>query len=407
MANYPNFSNVTFAGDYFDEVFGPMVLDPAGLLENELVTPIDGSKFKETINEISDTVALKDPTAAFADQGTTEDVDEVNVSLVPYEFHKEISLASIRNSWMSGKLKSGSLNDYEYGPLVAQYVQDVYVPKLKLAQNFLVLNGKTGLDSTVGTLSGITSYTGLYSRFNSSGNVRKQGLSGTTGNNITIESVTKGTTTILTLPTGSNATDKLFAGNIISIRGVLGTGWVDDLNVDCEILAVNSDTEIEVDVDTDGLTSIDYTGDSGRIRYINRTNIVPIMEGHISRMRAEVRRRQDVKIAMPTHLEYEWQFANAAANINGNADYVRTAYQMQFIDKRIVVLDDAPANTIAAWPQERVFYAFDLSDDYSTVEVLWQGATGDKVYRLRGAMKTGTGISTKYANQITLTTPES
>ena len=406
MANNPTFSNVTFAGDYFDEVFGPTVLDPAGLIDNDLVTPIDQTKDSVTINEIGDTVVLKNPTAAFSDQGTTADVDEINLQTVPYEFHKQISLDNIRTSWMSGMLQNGSLNDYEYGPLVAQFVQDVYVPKLKAAQNFLVLNGKTGLDSNIGSITFSASYTGLYGHFNASSDVRKNGLSGFAGNNLTITSVTKGTTTTLTLATGSNATDRLNVGDIVSIRSATGSGWVDDLNGDFEILSIASDTSIVIDLDSDSLTSGNYGASSGRLRYINRTNIIDVMAQHIQRTPIAVRRKQDVKFVIPSHLAYEWQFANAAANQNGNANYYRGAYDNQFIDKQIVILDDAPANTIGSWEKERVFYGFDLSNDYSTVEVLWQGATGSKVYNLRGAMKTGTAISTKYANQITLTTPE-
>jgi hypothetical protein len=130
-----------------------------------------------------------------------------------------------------------------------------------------------------------------------------------------------------------------------------------------------------------------------------------VMQSHINKIPIAVRRRE-VKFAIPAHLAYEWQFANAAANQNGNANYFRGMYDMNFIDKQIVVLDDAPANTIGSWEASRVFMGFDLSDDYANVEVLWQGATADKVYRLRGAAKNGIAISSKYANEMTLTTPE-
>jgi hypothetical protein len=404
MANNPTFSNVTFAGDYFDEVFGPTVLDPAGLIDNDLVTPIDQTKDSVTINEIGDTVVLKNPTAAFSDQGTTADVDEINLQTVPYEFHKQISLDNIRTSWMSGMLQNGSLNDYEYGPLVAQFVQDVYVPKLKAAQNFLVLNGKTGLDSNIGSITFSASYTGLYGHFNASSDVRKNGLSGLEGNNLTVAGISKASQAVLTLASGSNATDRLNVGDIISIRSATGGGFT-AANVDVEVVAITSDTSITVDLDSSGFSG-SYNASSARVRYINRTNIIDVMAQHIQRTPIAVRRKQDVKFVIPSHLAYEWQFANAAANQNGNANYYRGAYDNQFIDKQIVILDDAPANTIGSWEKERVFYGFDLSNDYSTVEVLWQGATGSKVYNLRGAMKTGTAISTKYANQITLTTPE-
>ena len=401
----PTFSNVTFRGEYYEEVFGPAVIDPAGLIDNGLATPIDQTKFKQTINEIEDTIVLQNPSAAFNDQSTTADVDEVNLETFPIEFHKQISLDTIRSSWMSGKLANGSLNDYEYGPLVAQFVQDVYVPKLKSSLNYLALKGKTGLSASIGSISAtLTGYTALYPQLNASASVRKNLLSGTAAYNLTVASVTKGTTTTLTLAAGSSATTRLNVGDIVSIRLAAGTGWT-AINVDVEVLEVASDTSIIVDIDTDALISGNYTANSARVRYINRTNIIAVMQAHINKIPIAVRRRE-VKFAIPAHLMYEWQFANASANQNGNANYFRGMYDMNFIDKQIVVLDDAPANTIGSWESSRVFFGFDMSNDYSNVEVLWQGATGNKVYNLRGAAKNGVAISTKFANEMTLTTPE-
>lgn len=361
MANNPTFSNVTFAGDYFDEVFGPTVLDPAGLVDNDLVTPIDQTKDSVTINEISDTVVLKDPTAAFADQGTTADVDEINLQTVPYEFHKQISLDNIRTSWMSGMLQNGSLNDYEYGPLVSQFVQDVYVPKLKNAQNYLVLNGKTGLDSNVGSITFSAAYTGLYGQFNASSDVRKNGLSGVAGNNLTVDGFSKASQAVLTLASGSSATTRLNVGDIVSIRLAAGGDFATSGNGDFEVLEVTSDTSITIDLDSSGFSGT-YTASTARVRYINRTNIIDVMASHIQRTPIAVRRKQDVKFVLPSHLYYEWQFANAANNQNGNANFYRGIYDAQFIDKQVVILDDAPANTIGTWEKERVFYGFDLVD---------------------------------------------
>lgn len=405
MAANPTFTSPTFAGELYREVFGPAVVDPAGLIDNGLATPIDQTKYKGVIYELGDTIELQNPSPTFNAQSTTADVGEVVLTTFPVEFHKLISLDTIRTSWFSGQLKNGSLNDYEYGPLAAQFVRDVYVPKLKSALNFLSLRGKTGLDSTIGTISAtLSGYTALYPQLNASGSVRKNTLSSTPAYNLTIASVTKGTTTTLTLAAGSSATTRLNVGDIVSIRSAAGTGWT-ALNTDLEVLSIVSDTSIIVDLDTDSLTSADYSASTGRLRYINRTNIIEVMQAHIQKIPVAVRRR-DVKFAIPAHLAYEWQFANASANQNGNANYFRGQYDQQFIDKQIVVLDDAPANTIGSWEPSRVFMGFDLSDDYSNVEVLWQGATADKVYRLRGAAKNGVAISSKYANEMTLTTPE-
>ena len=400
----PTFSNVTFRGEYYEEVFGPAVIDPAGLIDNGLATPIDQTKFKQTINEIEDTIVLQNPSAAFNDQSSTADVDEVNLETFPIEFHKQISLDTIRSSWMSGKLANGSLNDYEYGPLVAQFVQDVYVPKLKSSLNYLALKGKTGLSASIGSISAtLTGYTALYPQLNASSSVRKNLLSGTAAYSLTVAGISKATSAVLTLAAGSSATTRLNVGDIVSIRLAAGGGFT-DANVDVEVLEVTSDTSITIDLDTSGFSGA-YTASSARVRYINRTNIIAVMQAHINKIPIAVRRRE-VKFAIPAHLMYEWQFANASANQNGNANYFRGMYDMNFIDKQIVVLDDAPANTIGSWESSRVFFGFDMSNDYSNVEVLWQGATGNKVYNLRGAAKNGVAISTKFANEMTLTTPE-
>lgn len=394
----PTFSNRTYAGEFFAELFGPTVLDPAGLEDNQLATVIDRGKFEETIYEGDDTVVLQDASPNFSDQSTTGDVDEVNLQLVPYDFGKEISLDNLRESWYSNQLAPGSMNDYSYDQLVDFYVADVYVRKLKQAQDNLVLNGKTGLDSTIGSYGFSAGYTGLYGLFDASSDVRKISIA---GDAITVASVTKGTTTTLTV--ASDVRDSLQVGNIISIRGAAGTGWT-AINGDWEVQSLTA-TTVVIAVDTDALTSGDYTGNSASIQFINANNMVRKMATHLRSLPAQVR-RNGAKIAIPEHLEMEWQFAVSEAQQNGG-DYYLRAHELTMITQSIVVLDNAPANTMGSWLPKHVFYGYDLSDDYSTVEVLWQGnTTGDKVYRLQGKMKTGIQITKKFANDITLSTPD-
>lgn len=397
MAN-PTFSNRTYAGEFFLEMFGPTVLDPAGLEDNDLATVIDRGKFKETIYEGDDTVVFQDASPDFSDQGTTGDVDEVNLTLVPYDFGKKISLDNLRESWYSSDLAAGSLNDYTYDQLVDIFVNEVYVPKLKLAQDNLVLNGKSGLDSSIGSYGFSASYTGLYGLFNASSDIRKISIA---NDQITIASVTKGTTTTLTV--ASDVRDSLQVGNIISIRDAAGTGWT-AINGDWEVQSLTA-TTVVIAVDTDALTSGDYTASSGKIQFINANNMVRKMATHLRSLPTSIR-RQGAKVVIPEHLELEWQFAVSEAQQNGGSYYLR-AHELQMISQSIVVLDSAPANTIGSWLQKHVFYGYDLSNDYSQVEVLWQGDTqGSKVYHLQGKMKTGIQISTKFASEITLSTPD-
>ena len=398
MAANPTFSNNTYAGEFFAELFGPTVLDPAGLEDNGLATVIDRTKDKRTIYESNDTVVFQDPSPLFSAQSTTADIDEVNLSLVAYDFGKLISLDDIRTSWYSNQLAAGSLNDYTWSELVDMYVSEVYVPKLKQGQNNLVLNGKTGLDASVGTYSFSAAYTGLYGLFNASSTVRKISIA---ADAITVADVVKGTTTILTV--ASDVRDSLQVGNLISVRDAAGTGWT-AINGDWEVLSLTA-TGVEIGVDTDALTVADYTDNSGSIQYINANNMIKKVATQLRSIPIQVR-RNGVKIAIPSHLEMEWQFAVSEAQQNGGSYYLR-AHDLTMITQNLVILDDAPANTLGSWEAKRVFYGYDLGDDYSQVEVLWQGdTTGDKVYRLQGKMKTGIQISTKFANEITLSTPD-
>lgn len=398
MAADPTFSNRTYAGEFFAELFGPTVLDPAGLEDNDLATVIDRAKYKETIYEGDDTVVLQTASPTFSDQSSTGDTDEVNLTLVPYDFMKQISLDNLRESWYSNQIAPGSMNDYSYDQLVDFYVSEVYVPKLKQSQDNLVLNGKTGLDSSVGSYGFSASYTGLYGLFNASSTVRKIAIS---SDQITIATVTKGTTTTLTV--ASDVRDSLQVGNMISIRSAAGTGWT-AINGDWEVQSLTA-TTVVIAVDTDALTSGDYTGNSGKIDFINANNMVKKMATHLRSLPAQVR-RNGAKIVIPEHLELEWQFAVSEAQQNGG-DYYLRAHELQMISQSIVVLDNAPANTIGSWLKKHVFYGYDLSQDYSTVNVVWQGdKTLDQVYRLKGAMKTGIQITTKFASEITLSTPD-
>ena len=398
MAANPTFSNKTYAGEFFDELFGPVVLDPAGLEDNGLATVIDRSKFKETIYEGDDTVVFQDPSPLYTGQSTTANIDEVNLTLTAYDFGKTISLDEISQSWYSSKLAAGSLNNYTYDELVDMYINNVYVPKLKQGQDNLVINGKSGLDATVGSYAFAAAYTGLYGLFNASSSVNKVSIA---ADQVNIATVVKGTTTVLNV--ASDVRDSLVVNNIISIRGAAGTGWT-AINGDFPVLAITA-TTVTIGVDTDALTSANYTGTSANIQFINSLNIIKKVAAHVRALPVQVR-RNGVKIAIPAHLEMEWQFANSEVQQNGGAYYQRS-YGLNLNDVNIVVLDNAPANTLGSWEANRVFYGYDLSNDYSNVQVLWQGdTTGDKVYRVLGKMKTGVQISTKFANEITLSTPD-
>lgn len=403
MAADPAFSNSTYAGEYFAERFGPAVIDPAGLIDNQLATPIDRSKYKETVNEFDDTVVLQTPSASFSDQSTTGDIDEVNLELIPWEFHKQLEWSTIYQTWMNQLLPPGSINDYQPAQINDQFLSEVYVPKLKQAQANLVLRGKNALDASIGSYTFSASYSGLYPLLNAASSVRTNSLAQWAE---VIGSVTKGTTTVLTVA-GKDVTSLLFVGNTVSIRNAAGTGW-DAINGDFEVLEVafdGTDSTVTIDVDTDALTSGNYTGDSASIYYINRTNIFEVMANHLTRIPVAVR-RQNPKIAIPNELEYEWQFANATKDSNINSQGYLSSYQMQMIDKQVVVLDNAPANTLGSWLPKHVFYAFDLADDASNARMTWMGdTTNEDLYRLKVRSKTAVAITTKFEAEMTYTRP--
>jgi len=403
MASKVTFSNLTYAGEHFLETFGPTVLDPAGLIDNDLAIALDQTKFKMTLNELDDTVELQDPSAKFNDQSSTPDIDEVNVEAVPYEVHRELAWDNIRKSWLNNQLRPGSLEDYSPEQVTEDFITNVYMPKFVQAQSNLILKGKNGLDPTIGSYSFGQSYNGLYELFDTSNVVRKLAI---TQDQITVASVGSAADPTVLVAAG-NFTNTLYPGNYVSIRNAAGTGW-SALNTDIRILAVEksgSDTNITLDIDTSGLTDTNYTADSAVIRFINRTNIISKMAAHLGFVPDQVR-RNGAKIVLPTHLEMEWQFANAEAQQNGGGYYL-TSHQLQMIDQKVVILDNARENTIGTWPKNRVGFAFDLNNDATNMELTWLGqSTGDKVYHLRAASKTGIQISTLFGNEITLTTPE-
>jgi hypothetical protein len=104
MAANPNFPSSTYAGKLFAEIMGPEVFDPAGLVDSGLATGVDKMKFKETFLESDDTVVFQTPSALFNDQGTQASTGEVNLEVVPFEFHKQIELSTITSSWLSENL---------------------------------------------------------------------------------------------------------------------------------------------------------------------------------------------------------------------------------------------------------------------------------------------------------------
>lgn len=400
MAANPTFTTPTYAGEFFDQLFGPTVLNPSNLEDLGLATVIDRAKYKETIYDGDDTVELANSSPTYTSQTSTANLKEINLELIPYQFNKTISLDTIRLSWYSNKLAAGSINDYTYDQLVDQYIKMVYVPKLNQAQSNLVLNGKNGLGADVGTYSFDATYNGVYQLFNASTEIKKVSIA---ADQVTVISVAKGAT-LTTLTVATDVRNSLQIDNIISIRGGLGTGWVGAINGDFIVKDLTA-TTVVLELNTDALTNGNYTANSGKIRFINANNMVKKIASHYRAIPLQVR-RNGVKIVIAAHLEAEWQFAISEAQQNGGEFYLK-AHELTFINSSIVVLDNAPANTIGSWEGSRVFYGYDLSDDYSQVQVLWQGdTTGDEVYRLKGRMKTGLALTAKFQREITLSTPD-
>jgi len=400
MAANPNFPSSTFAGTHFAELFGPEVLDPSGLGDMGLATVVDKMKFKSTINEVDDTVVFQTPSATFSSQSTQASTTEVNLEVVPFEFHKEIELSTIYSSWLSENLAPGSMNDYSYDELVNIYLQKVYQPKWKQGASHLILNGKTGLAADIGVISFSAAYTGLFPLLNADNSVTKNGLSGQT--QLTIASVTKAALAVVTLSSGSAATSRLFVGSTVSIRLSAGGGFT-AMNGDFEIMSITSDTVITINLDTSGFAGA-YTGDTAKVRYINRSNIINILSNHITRTKTVVR-RAGASIILSQELADEWQFAIAASKMGGGFAPV-SAETLSYVGDRMVILDNMPANTIGTWLRKHVFYGYDLSNDETYLKMLWQGERGDETYRLRGRNKTGVAITQAFQPEMMLTTPE-
>lgn len=402
MAANPDYPSTTYAGRLFAELFGPSVFDPAGLLDAGLATSVDRTKFKEVILESDDTVVLQTPSATFNDQSTQASTGEIVLEVVPFEFHKQLEFSTIRTSWISENLAPGSMEDYSPEEQVRIYLEKVYQPKWKQAASYLALNGKTGLASNIGTITFSQAYTGLYALLDAAPGIRKNSLSGQ--GQLTIAGVTKGTTTTLTLASGSAALSKLYVGNIISLR-LLAGGQFTGLNTDVEILSVVDDVTLIVDFDSDSFTG-SYTASSGRVRFINRSNILSVMSNHVTRTLKEIR-RMGAKIAVPQEVADEWQFAIANAKFNNGISPIN-AEALSYVGERMVILDNAPANTIGTWMPNRVFFGYDLADDQTYLQTVWMGeTTADMVYRLRGRNKNGVAITQKFQREIMYTTPNS
>lgn len=397
MASNPNFPSVTYAGEHYAEVFGPAVIDPAGLVDQNLATPIDNTKFKGVVNEMDDTVEFQNPNPIFNGQSSQATVPETVVEAIPYEFHKEVRMDDLRKSWFQSQIAAGSLNDYQGEELLNNFLTKVYVPKLKAANANLMLQGKQNLAASIGSYSFSADYPGLYAAIEAKDTNKIAAGIGA----FAVTGVTKGTTTTLTVASG--AAEKVEIGNIISLRGAAG-GDFTGLNGDHVVIAKPTATTVVIDLDSDAFGGT-YTASSAVLQYINRHNIIQVIAQTLSRVPVAVRRDPSFRIVIPSELELEWQFANAQVQQNGGSYYLQ-GYQLQFINAQIVVLDMAPANTVGMWTPKRVFNVFDLSSDVNTVNAIWLGeTTGDQIYRLRGAMKTGIEITSAFPKEITLYRP--
>ena len=167
------------------------------------------------------------------------------------------------------------------------------------------------------------------------------------------------------------------------------------------ILSITSATVFVIDAVTTGHT---ITTASGLVYYINKSNIISLLETMVRVTPEQIHRSPDFGIYIPIHMANSYQDAIIAAGAAGGMNVYQNEYGMVYKGLQLFVQPYFDANTILTTTTSNLFFGTDLVSDQNEVEALYmKPVTLDDEYRY--SAKFSSSVNYGYASQVKMLYP--
>lgn len=401
----------TYAGKLFAQYLTPALLDPKGIVNRGLVTPIETIKNKVTLRGANRFLDFQNPAAKFNAQAGDVELSEKQLELVPYEIMDEIDAELLRTTWESESQLPGSFEDYKLTPELYNFLLErIYVPKMGIGNEQLYITGKAGVNAGgVMTASFTAAYPGLLPRMIADNNVRKTQLPPSAF--VAITAIASGAAGAATV-TVANAAN-IIPGDRVTLIGTNGNQEIGGATIAGQTVTVLSiaGNVLTIAEEVTGATP----ASEGNAFFVNQNNVMAVLTGVYMSIPQRIKKQISqtgngrTKIFIPDRIADAYRVANGLIQGNGGRFTLDSYFEQNdiipYLDMDLVAMPYWQDNVLAVWNPGNVFLGFDLLSDEVFARVFFLGeVTVDDVYRIKNRMKSD--INYKYAAEMFMYRPQ-
>jgi len=370
----PTISTNTYAGKDLEGIIAQSVLR-GKTIENGLVTVHTDIDSRAVVKTMANTINVQDSAAAFSSAGAFT-LDEKYLDPKTFMEAVEYDYSTLNATWYASQQPRGRAGDF-VPP--ASLEEAIIEQQAGIRSKFIdasIWRGSVAAGQlskiTVSASSNVVS--GLIPLMEAGSDVNK--LDATVGvGSLVVTGMSKALSAILTVSSTANLSN----GDVITLSGLTGTGFVDQNGKSFAITVINA-TTFSIALDSSGFGTF---GGSVEASFINSSNALAVLTQVYNGLSESVEDDADFYFFGNKGLGKAYSLAQATA-ANGAGSYYIGAKELDFLGQRMAILPFLPSNTIVAANVSNLHFGTALDAEWNNVAILPQfEATGDRTVRYR------------------------
>ena len=370
----PTISTNTYAGKDLEGIIAQSVLR-GKTIENGLVTVHTDIDARAVVKTMANTINVQDSVAAFSSAGAFT-LDEKYLDPKSFMEAVEYDYSTLNATWYASQQPRGRAGDFVPPASIEEAIIEQQAGIRSKFIDASIWRGSVAAGQlskiTVSASSNVVS--GLIPLMEAGSDVNKLDAKVGVGS-LVVSGISKASVAIVTVTSTSNLSN----GDVITLSGLTGLGFVDQNGKSFAITVINATTfSIALDSSTFGTF-----GGSVEASFINSTNALAVLTQVYNGLSESVEDDADFYFFGNKGLGKAYSLAQATA-ANGAGSYYIGAKELDFLGQRMAILPFLPANTIVAANVSNLHFGTALDAEWNNVAILPQfEATGDRTVRYR------------------------
>lgn len=380
------FTSTSYVGELAAEPIYD-ILKAGDTIAKKAITVHPNIKKKEFIQTLTTNATFQARADAFTASGATT-IAERDLTPVNLMSQDEVGVTVLLTAWQAQQMKAGANNNMLPDTL-SKFLIERKTEIIGNQQDELIWQGDTDLSSN--TIR--KWHHGILTLAKADSAVTKGKPT-----SLVVTAISVGATTSLTVASTAN----LNVGDKITCLNFAGADAATLNGLSFSITSITSSTVFVIDAVTTGLTITDNT-DAALVYYINKSNVVAMLESVMRSTTPQVRNSPDFALYVPDHVAEAYIDANMAAGIGHGVGY-QNEYGLLYKGKQIFRQQYFDDNTILSSRVGNLWFGTDLLSDENEVRA-WpmNEVTGDDVFRF--SAKFSSCVNYGYSTQIKLMYP--